>query len=72
MRPAMRFAKKKLVRTPGGNYNWHRLGKKHVTVCGVCRKPLLGTGRTRAHNNFCSPCSRRMLRAKVSEYVKEG
>ena len=71
MRPSMRRAKKKLVKTPGGRYSWHRIGKKPKAVCGVCGRPLQGAS-SRAHSNMCSPCSREMLKTKVSEYAKEG
>ena len=71
MRPAMRRAKKKRVKTPGGKYSYHRLGKKPKAACGVCREPLQGSRRARAHPDLCAPCSKKMLQEKVKQSAQK-
>jgi ribosomal protein L34E len=71
MRPSLRTAKKKKVKTPGGSFSWHRVKKTSGDNCAVCHRPLLGSGRSRPHGNMCVPCSRKMVREKVKKYAQE-
>jgi ribosomal protein L34E len=71
MRPAMRRAKKKKVKTPGGKFAYHRLGKSPKASCSVCHEPLQGSRRARAHPNLCAPCSKKMMQEKVKFYAEK-
>jgi len=67
----MRFAKKKKVKTPGGKFSYHRIGKPAKSACGVCHRPLQGSIRARAHPDLCSPCARKMMQEKVKVYAQK-
>lgn len=50
MRPSLRKAKLKKVRTPGGRIAYHKVEKKtSYPACGICGKPLGGVPRVRPY-----------------------
>lgn len=72
MRPSLKSAKKKKVKTPGGGLKWHRVSDKEQASCRVCGRPLLGSSRARAHGDLCASCSKKFMKAKVRSYVDKG
>lgn len=71
MRPAMRRAKKKKVKTPGGKFSYHRIGKLPKPTCALCHRELLGSRRERARGNLCTPCARKVTQEKVRNYAQK-
>ncbi len=71
MRPAMRRAKKKKVKTPGGRFVYHRISSSSKDSCGVCCSQLQGSRRARVHANLCVPCARKLMQEKVRVFAQE-